>query len=180
MKTEIICAGFGGQGVLTTGLIIANNCLTSDRNVSWIPSYGPEMRGGSANCHIKISDEEVFSPYVKMADVVIALNEVSVNKFESIVKPGGNLFVNSSIVPKGRKYRDDIEVLEVPMTEMANDAGNPRGANLVMLGAFVEKTKQFDMQEFSDSIDSYFAQKGKVNDKNAVCFKLGFEYASNN
>lgn len=177
MRTEIICAGFGGQGVLTTGLIIANNCLDSDRNVSWIPSYGPEMRGGTANCHIKISDEEVFSPYVKEADVVIALNEPSVNTFEKAVKPGGYLFVNSSIVTN-RTYRDDIQVLEVPMTEMANEAGNTRGANLVLLGAFVNKTKQFDMQKFSDSIDEYFAKKGKVNELNAVCFKMGYDYAN--
>lgn len=176
MKTEIICAGFGGQGVLTTGLIIANNCLDSDKNISWIPSYGAEMRGGTANCHIKISDEEVYSPYVKEADVIIALNEPSVNTFEKIVKPGGFMFVNSSIVT-GRTYRDDIQVLEVPMTEMANQEGNPRGANLVMLGAFVSKTKLFDMQEFSDSIDEFFAKKGKVNKLNAACFKLGCDYA---
>lgn len=180
MQTEIICAGFGGQGVLTTGLIIANNSLDSDRNITWIPSYGSEMRGGTANCHIKISDEEIYSPYVKEADVVIALNEASLNTFESKVKPGGHLFVNSSIVPKGRKYRTDITVLEVPMTEMANDAGNPRGANLVMLGAFVNKMKVFDMQQFSDSIDAYFGKKGKVNEKNAVCFKLGYDFANKN
>ncbi|EGO63419.1 2-oxoacid:acceptor oxidoreductase family protein [Acetonema longum] len=177
MKTEIICAGFGGQGVLTTGLIIARNCAKSGKGVTWIPSYGPEMRGGTANCHIKISNEEIFSPYVKEADVVIALNEASVNTFEKKLKSNGFLFVNSSIVPADRVYRKDINVLLVPMTEMANEASNVKGSNLVMLGAFVKKTNIFDKEAFRNGIDDFFGSKGKINPANAVCFNLGWDYA---
>jgi 2-oxoglutarate ferredoxin oxidoreductase subunit gamma len=179
MKTEIICSGFGGQGVLTAGLIIAKNCIQGCKNVTWIPSYGAEMRGGTANCHIKISDEEIYSPYVNEADAVIALNEPSIDKFEKLLKPDGILFVNSSIV-KDRVYRKDIKVVLVPMTDLANQASNIRGANLVMLGAFEEKTNMLGKESFAKGIDDYFSAKGKINKGNAVCFNLGWDYSHNN
>jgi 2-oxoglutarate ferredoxin oxidoreductase subunit gamma len=179
MKTEIICAGFGGQGVLTAGLIIAQNCINEDKNVTWIPSYGAEMRGGTANCNIKISDKEISSPFVTDIDILIALNEPSLDKFEKNIKPGGLLFVNSSLIAD-RDYRQDVKVVLVPMTELANEANNPRGANLAMLGAFVEKSSLFDKDLFSKGIDDFFTAKGKVNKGNAICFKLGWDYAHKN
>lgn len=175
----MICAGFGGQGVLTMGLIIANSFVWSGKDATWIASYGAEMRGGTANCHIKISDKEIFSPYVEEADIIIALNGPSVNKFEGNVKSGGYLFVNNSIVPSTYHYRKDINVVLIPMTEIANEIENPKGANLVMLGAVMEKKGMFGKDEFCRNIDKFFAQKGKTNTKNAVCFNSGWEYAEN-
>jgi 2-oxoglutarate ferredoxin oxidoreductase subunit gamma len=177
MKTEIICAGFGGQGVLTVGLIIAHNSVMAGKNVTWIPSYGSEMRGGTANCSVKISDEEIASPFIKEIDVLIALNEPSVDKFMGMVKPNGFLIVNSSLVP-AKQYRDDILVVPVPMADVADKASNPRGANLAMLGAFVAKTELFEKDRFAEGIDSYFAAKGKSNKANAVCFNLGWEMSA--
>lgn len=174
-KTEIICAGFGGQGVLVTGLIIANAAMEDDKEILWYPSYGVEMRGGTANCNVKISDEEIASPFVKEADIVIALNEASVTKFEPRVKPGGYLFVNSSTV-KHRDYRDDIHVYEIPASDIAYESENPRGTNVVVLGALAKTTGLFDPDYLRESIDSFFLKKGKNNPKNAVCFNKGVEY----
>ncbi|MCI9487843.1 MAG: oxidoreductase [Lachnospiraceae bacterium] len=171
-KTEIICAGFGGQGVLVTGLIIAHAAMNNDQNILWYPSYGVEMRGGTANCNVKISDEEIASPFVKEADIVIALNDASVMKFEERVKPGGYLFVNSSTV-KPREYRKDIHVIMVPATDIANSEGNPRGANITVLGALAKTTGLFDVDYLRGAIDSFFEKKGKINPKNAVCFDKG-------
>jgi 2-oxoglutarate ferredoxin oxidoreductase subunit gamma len=179
MKTEIICSGFGGQGVLTAGLIIAQNCIHEGKNVTWIPSYGSEMRGGTANCNIKISDEEISSPFIKDIDILIALNEPSLDKFESMIKPGGLLFVNSSLVVS-RDYRKDVKVVLVPMTDLANEANNTRGANLAMLGAFVEKTDLFDKDLFAKGIDDYFGAKGKIHKGNVICFNLGWDYSHKN
>ena len=174
-KTEIICAGFGGQGVLVTGLIIANAAMEDDKEILWYPSYGVEMRGGTANCNVKISDEEIASPFVKEADIVIALNEASVTKFEPRVKPGGYLFVNSSTVAH-RDYRDDIHVYEIPASDIAYEAENPRGTNVVVLGALAKATGLFDPDYLRESIDKFFLKKGKNNPKNAVCFDRGVAY----
>lgn len=133
--SEIICAGFGGQGVLVAGLIIANAAMEQGRYVTWYPSYGSEMRGGTANCNIKISDREIASPYAKKPDILFSMNEASVEKFEPSVRPGGVMLVNSSLTSAGRQYRRDIRVVPVPATELAAQLHNERGANIVMLGA---------------------------------------------
>lgn len=174
-KTEIICAGFGGQGVLVMGLIIANAAMENDREILWYPSYGVEMRGGTANCNVKISDEEIASPFVKEADIVIALNEASVSKFEPRVKENGFLFINSSTV-KPRNYRSNIHVYEIPASDIANKAGNPRAANVVVLGALAKNTDLFKPDYLRKSIDSFFEKKGKFNPRNAVCFNEGMKY----
>ena len=175
--TEIICAGFGGQGILVTGLIIANAAMDQDREILWYPSYGVEMRGGTANCNVKISDEEIASPFAKNPNIVIAMNDASVIKFEPKVVPGGYLFVNSSTV-KPRTYRDDIHVIQVPASEIANSVGNPRGANIVVLGALAAVTDLFEPAYLRESIDAFFLKKGKVNPKNGICFDKGVELMS--
>ena len=172
---EMICAGFGGQGVLTTGLIVAHAAMMIGREVTWYPSYGSEMRGGTANCTIKINDTPIASPYSKHPDVVCALNAPAIDKFEAAIKPGGYLFVNSSLVPDGRTYRSDIKVLKVPMSEIAAEQGNPKGANLVLLGAVASHTKLFDVDELDRLIAEYFAKKGRVNPKNSTCLRAGAE-----
>ena len=170
--TEIICAGFGGQGVLTTGLILAHSAMMLGKEITWYPSYGSEMRGGTANCTIKINEGMIASPVSKHPDIVCALNAPAIDKFESSLKPGGYLFVNSSLVGE-REYRSDIQVVKVPMTEIANEIGNPKGANLVMLGALAVRTGLFSIDDLDEQVTNYFAKKGKINPKNSECLFAG-------
>lgn len=174
---EIICAGFGGQGVLTTGLIVANAAMMLGKEITWYPSYGSEMRGGTANCNVKISDEEIASPYCDQLDILFTLNDAAIDKFESQVRPGGILLVNSSLARKDRVYREDIQVIKVPATDIANELGNARGTNIVMLGALSYASPDFDVTYMRGAIDYFFAKKGKVNPKNALCFDRGVEAA---
>lgn len=175
---EIISAGFGGQGVLTAGLILAKVAMDNGKNVTWIPSYGSEMRGGTANCGVKISDNEIASPFVKHIDVLIAMNGPSIDKFENKIKPGGTLIVNSSMV-KGREYRDDIKVVEVPANDIANELNNPRGTNIAILGAFIKATNILDKDTFAMGIEDFFKSKGKVNPANRICFEMGYNSVEN-
>ena len=119
MAKEIICAGFGGQGVLTAGMLLINAGMEQDKNVLFYPSYGSEMRGGTANCTVKISDKLIASPISKQPDILFTMNTPAIDKFEERLKPGGLLLVNSSIVPDDRKYRDDITVVKIPATDIA-------------------------------------------------------------
>lgn len=171
--TEMICAGFGGQGVLTTGLVIAEAAMKLGNEVTWYPSYGSEMRGGTANCTVKISKTRISSPYSKHPDMLLAMNGPAIDKFEAAIKPGGYLFVNSSLVPAERTYRDDIHVVLVPMTEIADECQNPRGANFVMLGAVAHHTGIFALDDLDRLVAEFFAKKGKVNPKNSDCLRRG-------
>jgi len=140
MLQEIILAGFGGQGVMSMGQLLAYAGLVEDKHVSWIPSYGPEMRGGTANCSVTISDEEVSSPIITEPDTLIVLNRPSLEKFEKDAKPGGWLLLNASMIDIEPK-RQDLKVLKILATELANEKlGNSRVANMIILGAFVELT----------------------------------------
>ncbi len=140
MLQEIILAGFGGQGVMSMGQLLAYAGLVEDKHVSWIPSYGPEMRGGTANCSVTISDEEVSSPIITEPDTLIVLNRPSLEKFEKEVKPGGWLLINSSLIDIEPK-RHDLKVLKIPASELANEKlGNSRVSNMIILGAFVGVT----------------------------------------
>lgn len=176
--TEIICAGFGGQGVLVAGNILAFAGMEAGKTITWYPSYGSEMRGGTANCNIKISDDEIASPYVKKPDILICLNEVSIAKFMNTMKSGAILVVNSSLCSPDYKFRDDIRVVRVPASDIANELGNPRGMNIAALGAAVAASGLFPAEDFKRYIDSFFAQKGKTNPKNALCFDAGAKYAA--
>jgi|GEM_PF-151915 transcriptional regulator with XRE-family HTH domain len=119
MKVDMICAGFGGQGVLTTGLILADAGMKLGMNILWYPSYGSEMRGGTANCTVKFSDEEIASPYAKTCDILMAMNAPAIDKFQERIKPGGLLLLNSSLVHEDKKLRSDIRVVRVPMADIA-------------------------------------------------------------
>ena len=176
--TEIICSGFGGQGVLVAGMILADAGMEEGKNVTWYPSYGSEMRGGTANCNVKISAEEIASPYCGKLDILYTLNDAAIDKFEGQLKPGGILLVNSTLARPNRKYRDDITVVKVPATDIATELGNIRGTNIVMLGALAHASPDFDAVYMRGAIDHFFAKKGKVNPKNALCFDRGVEVAS--
>ncbi len=136
MTNEIIIAGFGGQGALLMGELIAYAGMTEGKQVSWLPSYGPEMRGGTANCSVIVSDEPVGSPVVTEADTVIVLNKPSLDKFERILKPGGKLLINSSLIDK-KASREDVTAYYIPANEIATELGNAKVANVVMLGAYI-------------------------------------------
>jgi 2-oxoglutarate ferredoxin oxidoreductase subunit gamma len=136
MQTEIMIAGFGGQGVLFAGQLMAYAAMDEGMETTWIPSYGPEMRGGTANCTVIIADEEIGSPLVRNPQAVIALNLPSLEKYEPLVKPGGVLVYNSSIIDR-KPVRKDIKVVEVPANEIAEKLGDRRMTNMVCLGALL-------------------------------------------
>lgn len=180
MLTEIICSGFGGQGVLTAGLILADAGMESGKHVTWYPSYGSEMRGGTANCNVKISDEEISSPYCGAGevDILFTLNNAAIDKFESMLRPGGLLLVNSSLVDSSKKFRDDISVIKVPANAIAEEEDNVHGVNLVMLGALAHAYIGFDEEEMCAAVNYYFyKKKKKAFPKNEACFRRGMKIA---
>lgn len=135
MSEQIIFAGFGGQGVLLAGQVLAYAGMKEGKNVSWLPSYGPEMRGGTANCNVVISDEEVASPVVVEADCAVVMNRPSMEQFETAVKPGGYLIMNSDLI-EIEPNRADITVIKIPANTLAEEAGTLKAANMVILGAY--------------------------------------------
>lgn len=151
MLEQNLFAGFGGQGVLLMGQLLAQAGMIEDKFVSWLPSYGPEMRGGTANCSVNISDEPIGSPVVSKATSVVAMNLPSLDKFESYVQPGGKLFINSSIIDR-KAVRTDIDVYYVPCNELAEEIGNSRVANMVMLGAYIEKTRCVEIDNVLEAL----------------------------
>ena len=151
MTKEFIFAGFGGQGMLLIGKFMAMACMLDGKHVSWLPSYGPEMRGGTANCSVIVSDEDVASPIVDMADCIVAMNLPSLDKFESRVRPGGTLVVNSSIIER-KSTRDDIRVVYCDAMRIAEAVGNPKGANVAILGALLEKEPVVSVDKMVEAI----------------------------
>ncbi len=145
MLQEIILAGFGGQGVMSMGQLLAYAGLVEEKHVSWIPSYGPEMRGGTANCSVTISDEEVSSPIITEPDTLIVLNRPSLEKFEQDIKPGGRLLMNSSLI-NIESQRQDLQVLKISASELAQEMGNTRISNMIILGAFIELTRAVTLE----------------------------------
>ena len=150
MLKQFIFAGFGGQGMLLIGKFLAMASMLEGKHVSWLPSYGPEMRGGTANCSVNVSDEEVASPIVDQADVVIAMNLPSLDKFEKSVRPGGVLVINSSIIER-KSVRDDITVYCDAM-KIADEVGNPKGANVAILGAMMAKVDVCSVDSMIEAI----------------------------
>lgn len=141
MERNLLVAGFGGQGVMMLGTLLATaTCESTDKHVTYFPSYGAEMRGGTANCYVVISDDEIGAPVMEAMEDMIVMNDPSLHKFIGKLKAGGTLFINSSIV-KSEIGRDDITVVEVPVTEMALEMGNPKVLNIIMLGAYIGFTE---------------------------------------
>ena len=158
MEKSFIFAGFGGQGMLLIGKFMAMSCMLEGKHVSWLPSYGPEMRGGTANCSVIVSDDPVASPLVDMADVVVAMNRPSLDKFEPCVKPGGVLVINSSIIDR-KAERDDIQVVYCDANGIADSVGNPKGANVAILGAVMGKVDVTSVESMSEAIRIELGEK---------------------
>ncbi len=168
MTRKIVMAGFGGQGVMAMGQLISYAGMLEGKHVSWYPSYGPEMRGGAANCSVVVSEELVGSPIIAVADDVIVMNEPSLSMFESHVRPGGNIFVNSSLVKK-ETTRTDINVVKIPVNDIAIDLGNARVANMVMLGAYLKVTELVKVESVIQAFTKVYGDKKKkllpINEK---------------
>ena len=143
--TQILIAGFGGQGILFAGKFLAYKGLLEDLQVSWLPSYGPEMRGGTANCNVILSEEPVGSPIVTDPDVLIAMNLPSLQKYVDAVVPGGQIYVDSTLIAE-KVERTDVEVYYIPATAMANEAGVPTLANMVMMGHVLRHNPQLTFE----------------------------------
>ena len=158
MTKQFVFAGFGGQGMLLIGKFVAMACMLDGKHVSWLPSYGPEMRGGTANCSVIVSDNEVGSPLIDSADVIVAMNLPSLLKFESQVKPGGLLVVNSSLIER-KVERDDIQVVYCDANAIAEQVGNPKGANVAILGAMQEKAPVVSVDTMVEAIRIELGEK---------------------
>jgi len=156
--TEVIIAGFGGQGILSMGRLIAYAGLLEDKNVSWLPSYGPEMRGGTANCGVVVSDELVSSPILNSCNALIVMNGPSLDKFESYVVPGGVIIADSSLVNR-ELHRTDISLIKIPATVLANEAGNKTYAGIILLGALIGKTQIVSEGSFEKALKGVLPKK---------------------
>lgn len=151
MTTQLLLAGFGGQGVLFAGKFLAYKGLLENRQVSWLPSYGPEMRGGTANCSVILSDEPVGSPIVSEPDVLIAMNLPSLDKYENEVVSGGTIIVDSSLIER-KVERQDVKVFYVPATKMAKDIDAPTLANMILVGKFIKETGAVDYNDLEGAL----------------------------
>ena len=177
MLKQFIFAGFGGQGMLLIGKFLAMASMLEGKHVSWLPSYGPEMRGGTANCSVNVSDEEVASPIVDQADVVIAMNLPSLDKFEKSVRPGGVLVINSSIIER-KSVRDDITVVYCDAMKIADEVGNPKGANVAILGAMMAKVDVCSVDSMIEAIRIELGErKARFLEGNKKALVAGMEAA---
>ncbi len=174
MLIKTIFAGFGGQGVLSMGLNLAQAAMLEGKEVTYLPAYGAEVRGGTANCTVAISDEEIASPVASSPEFIVALNQPSLVRFQNQIQSGGLFFINSSIT-EGVTSRGDIELVEVPASEMAEEMGNPKGVNTVMLGAFIKKSNLVSLDNLMKALEDSFKKKPKLIDINKKALKAGYD-----
>ncbi len=174
MNQEMIFAGFGGQGILSMGKFLAYAGMDNDMRVSWCPSYGPEMRGGTANCSVILSDAEIGSPLVTRPDAIIVMNRPSFEKFESTLKPGGLMIMDSDLIPD-EPTRSDIRVIKIPAQSIAEGIGSTTIANMVLLGALVKETGIVSVEQLLKALDDH--GKAKFYNANVQAVTRGTEYA---
>ena len=179
-EERVILAGFGGQGVLSMGKIMCFAGMANDLNVSWLPSYGPEMRGGTANCQVIISEEEIASPVINEATAVVAFNEPSLVKFENEAQTGAAVIVNCSLI-NCKVKRSDVKAYYIPVNELAQEAGSMKCLNVVMLGAYTAICGQIDREVILGVLKDMFMKKNeKVYQMNQRAFELGEKYVKEN
>jgi 2-oxoglutarate ferredoxin oxidoreductase subunit gamma len=175
--TEVLMAGFGGQGMLLAGKVLAQASMSLDHEVSWLPSYGPEMRGGTANVIVRISGQPIGSPLVESPQALVAMNLPSLDKFAPKVRPGGVIVVNASLIDKdpGRK---DCRVIRIPSRELAIEAGSEKSANFVMLGAYIGATGVLPVEVVERAVEHEFSGgKARFAAMNVAAFRAGVQRA---
>ena len=174
--TNILLSGFGGQGILFAGKFLAYKGLNEDKHVSWLPSYGPEMRGGTASCSVIISDEPVGSPIVSNPDVLVAMNLPSLDKFEDSVVPGGMIFADSTLIERKVK-RDDVTVYYIPATKLAGDNGMPTLANMIITGKILKALDEFKEENVMGALKKVIsAKRADMLDTNLKAMQIGADF----
>lgn len=174
--TQILIAGFGGQGVLFAGKVLAYKGLEEQKQISWLPSYGPEMRGGTANCSVIISDTPVGSPIVSIPDILIVMNLPSFDKYEGAVKAGGKVFVDSSLIEREAE-RTDIDAYYIPASTMARELGVPTLANMIIVGKVIRETGVVDMEGLRDALAKTVSAKHQdLIEANLKAIEAGYNY----
>jgi 2-oxoglutarate ferredoxin oxidoreductase subunit gamma len=177
METSIIIAGFGGQGALFAGQLLAYAGMDAGRHVTWIPSYGPEMRGGTANCTVIIGDDPIGAPLVTEPDVAVAFNQPSYDKYEPIVKPGGLLVVNRSIV-SDMTDRDDIETVYIAANAIAEEFGSTKMLNMVLIGAMLQRRPVLTLDDVAKALEEHLpASKAHLIEANLKVLQRGYDVA---
>jgi len=175
MLIKTVFAGFGGQGVLSMGLNLAQTAMREGKHVTYLPSYGAEMRGGTANCTVAISDEEIASPVASSPEFLVAMNQPSLIKFQNQIDAGGVVFLNTSLIEM-EVLRGDVEVIKVAANHIAEELGSARSANMVMLGAFVKKSNLVSIDALIDMVRSLLESKGaKIFAANKKALVTGYE-----
>lgn len=175
MQREVTFAGFGGQGVMLIGQMLAYSGMDENKQVSWLPSYGPEMRGGTAYCTVVVSDKPIGSPVVITPEVAVVMNRPSLDKFGPTVRKSGYLFINSSLIDVSSD-RKDIKVILVPCNQLAIEAGSAKSANIVMIGALIGATGIVKPETIEGRIDYAFKRKGEeIVKMNVKAFRCGVE-----
>jgi 2-oxoglutarate ferredoxin oxidoreductase subunit gamma len=176
MQIKTIFAGFGGQGVLMMGYSFAQAAMFEGFHVTYLPSYGVEVRGGTANCTVAVSNEEIASPVASQPDYLVVMNTPSLQTFQTRIAPGGAFFLNSSIIT-GRPNRSDVDIWEIPVAEIATELGNPRVQNVVMMGAYVKMTRMVSEESYMKSLKAILGTKKKAAmEINRKAFEAGFNY----
>lgn len=171
--TQFLFSGFGGQGILFAGKFIAYKGLTEDKQVSWLPSYGPEMRGGTASCSVIISDDPVGSPIVSKPDVLVALNLPSLDRFEKDVKPGGYIFADSTLIER-KVERDDVNVFYIPATQLASDNSIPTLANMIVMGKMLKELGDYTNEGIESGLAKVIsAKRADMKELNVKALELG-------
>lgn len=172
---SLLIAGFGGQGILFAGKLLAQSAMLEGRHVTWFPSYGAEIRGGTANCTVIISDDMIGSPVVRQPDSLLIMNEASMKKFEPLLKPQGLLIINTSLI-KNLPERSDIEIIKIKATDIAEEFGSSQIANMVMLGALIAKTRIINPGTISTALKEIIPEHRKnVIQINERAFKGGLK-----
>lgn len=174
MLIKTIFAGFGGQGVLSMGLNLAQAAMLEGKNVTYLPSYGAEVRGGTANCTVAISDEEIASPVASSPDFIVAMNQPSLVRFQNQIQSGGLFFINSSLI-EAEISRGDIDIVEVPANSIAEDLGSPKSANMVMLGAFTKKSNLVSLSSIVEALRNTLKKKQKLIAINKKALMAGYD-----
>ena len=174
--TQILFAGFGGQGILFSGKFLAYKGLMEDLQVSWLPSYGPEMRGGTANCNVILSETPVGSPIITTPDVLVAMNLPSLQKYVDTVVPGGQIYVDSALIDE-KVERTDVEVFYIPATQMAKDAGFSTLANMILMGKVMKECNAVAYEGNKETLESFIpAKKAKLIDINCQALQAGYDF----